>query len=111
MPAGILPPIPFWTALSTGGWIVAGSGGVTAGASNSSRLSDDAVGAGLVERVAGAAVGHEQVLALLQVGGDALRRGLLAALAADRPGGDQDREQQRDDAEHDEGAALIVGVA
>jgi hypothetical protein len=56
--------------------------------------------------VAGTAVGHEQFLALVEVGGDALRRRLLAALAADRPRRYEDREQEDCETEDDEGAPL-----
>src|SRR4051812_900567 len=62
-----------------------------------------AVGSGRVERVAGAAVGLEERLAALQVGGDLLvPRGI--ALGAEGEPGDDHREDEDEDPEPDEGA-------
>src|SRR3954451_16916310 len=50
--------------------------------------TDHAIRPRLGQRVTGTAVGHEQVLALLEVRGDLLRRGALGALMRVRPGRD-----------------------
>src|SRR5262249_11055036 len=58
------------------------------------------------QRVTGAAVDHEEVLARLQARRNVLRRGGLRALVRVRPGRDPDAEDEDDQPEDDEGAPL-----
>ncbi len=93
---------PFWIAVSTAAHV---RGRVRCVAEQVVEVgTDDAVGAGHRQRVAGAAVRLEQLLRVLLVGGDAGRGRACLALLRDRPERDPDREGREEECEEEKGA-------